>query len=173
MKLTPAERAILINQYSILAHLEGKPDAYKEEITAIRGGYDEDFAELVGYLEGETISEENRKLVRDVLWLYYLMKLTVNKAALEANTIKSDHTGRRKLEAVEPKFPGFDGNDGTGCLGFAEYLIFERDQFPEHRHQLNSHGGQPDYERMLDVWGTWGRPSTLTDGQVKELLAIR
>lgn len=164
-KLTPAERAILIGQYQILAAIEGDEEKYKDVIEVLSVGYELDYEEHVDGLS-DPLYEDDCKFVRDILLLYYLMKLARNK-----DTADVDAQGRRRFESVDPKFPGFDGNNQPRLLRYAKFLIEQQGQYPEHRHYLNSHGSQPDYESMIAKWEGWGRPTELTPAQVDELLA--
>jgi uncharacterized protein YfbU (UPF0304 family) len=168
-KLTPAERAILIGQYRILGALEGDPDSYEEVITVLDRGYE---AEYDQYLSAsKPMSKERTDFVRNIMWLYYLIKLAKNKEALDAPGGDRAPDGRLRLENFEPKFPGFDGNNDPELLGYANFLI-KHGQYVEHNHYLNSHGREPDYEAMLDLWRSWGKPIDLTEAQADELLDI-
>lgn len=169
-KLTPAERAILIKQYEILEIL--RECKFKEEIEALSSGYQTEYEDLIDGL-GEHMASKDCKMVTDILWLYYLMKLAKNKAALENPGGDREPDGRLRMQKLEPAFPGFDGNNEGRKLSYAKYLIEGRGQFEENKENyLNSHGSQPDYDGMLEVWKSWNSPVDLTEAQVDELLAI-
>lgn len=163
MKLDKFQRAVLINQFQTLARLEKAPNEYKKIIDALECGYELDIeAQLFGFYGN--LSEEDCKFVRDIMWLYYLMKLAKND--------KKD-LSREDMTKVDPKFPGFDGNAGDGLMGYATYITETLGEYPEHRHYMNSHGSHPDYRAMLALWGKWGRPSRLTAEQADELLGTK
>jgi uncharacterized protein YfbU (UPF0304 family) len=169
-KLTPAERAILIGQYRILAALEKNPKGYEEIITILDRGYEAEYDEYLGL--SEPIPEERTNFVHRIMWLYYLLKLTKNKEAVDNPGGDRDPSGRLRLENFEPKFPGFDGNKDPELLAYANFLI-KNGKYVEHNHYLNSHGSEPDYEAMLDLYASWGKPTEMTEAQADKLLSIR
>jgi uncharacterized protein len=171
-KLSPAERAILINQFKILGAVQGEPGACKDTIDVLSYGYELDYDEHIDGL-GEPLSKTECRFVHDILWIYYLIKLTKNQAAIGSAGGDRDEGGRLRLENMEPKFPGFDGNIQPGLLGYAKHLIEKDGKFVEHKHYLNSHGRQPDYREIIDRWRNWGAPVKMTAEQADELLAIR
>jgi len=169
-KLTPAERAILIGQYRILAAIEEDPSAYDEVITILERGYEAEYDEHLGLFE--PIAKERTDFVHRIMRLYYLLKLTKNKEVVDTPGGDRDSSGRLRLENFEPKFPGFDGNKDPELLAYANFLI-KNGKYVEHNHYLNSHGSEPDYEAMLDLWASWGKPNEMTEAQADELLSIR
>jgi uncharacterized protein YfbU (UPF0304 family) len=171
-KLSPVERAILINQFKIRGTIEGEPDAYQDTIDVLSNGYELEYDEHIDGF-GEPLPEDECKYVQDILWIYYLMKLAKNKAAVDSPSGDRDEGGRLRLENFEPKFPGFDGNTEPKQLGYAKHLIEKDGKFIEHKHYLNSHGAQPDYRAMIELWKSWGAPADLTEAQTDELLALR
>jgi uncharacterized protein YfbU (UPF0304 family) len=169
-KLSPVERAILINQFKILGAVQGEADAYQHTIDVLSNGYELEYDDHIDGF-GEPLPEEECQFVQNILWIYYLMKLAKNKTAVDNAGGDRDEGGRLRLENFEPKFPGFDGNDQPMHLGYAKHLIEKDGKFIEHKHYLNSHGSQPDYREMVELWQTWGSPSNLTEAQTDELLA--
>jgi len=170
-KLSPIERALLINQFKILGAVEGDPNAYQNTIDVLSYGYELEYESHIDGL-GEPLPESECKFVYDIFWLYYFMKVTRNKAAIDGAGGDRDETGRLRLENLEPKFPGFDANNQPKYFSYAKYLIERDNKFVEHKHYLNSHGAQPNYRKMLDLWKSWSSPIDLTETQVDELLNL-
>lgn len=170
-KLSPAERAILINQYRIMGLIEGNEDAYKKPIRVLSSGYELEYEDHIDGLH-DPMTEEECKFVYDILWLYYLLKLAKNADAVANSGGDRDSSGRLRLENFEPKFPGFDGNSEAKYLSYANFLIHEDGKFVEHKHYLNAHGGHKNYRKMLERWSELGDPTELTEDQADELLAL-
>lgn len=167
-KLSPAERAILIAQYRTLAAIEDDRDGYKAIITVLERGYESEYEEHIEGLS-DPLPEEECRYVRDILWIYYLLKVAKNRDAVDDPGGDRDATGRLRFENLEPKFPGFDGNSEPARLGYAKFLIGQG-QFVEHTPVANSHGMQPDYRAMIALHEAWGSPTKLTPEQAAELL---
>lgn len=168
-KLTPAERAILINQYEILQNSSGTPNRFQNHIEVLTNGYE---SEYENYIEGlrEPLPEDRCDYVRDIMWLYYLLKAFKNADHIKNGTGPRDADGRLKLEELDPKFPGFDGNNEPELLAYANFIVKKAQEHQEHNHYLNSHGSQPDYDSMLDAWQELGKPTELTSEHVETIM---
>lgn len=163
MKLDKFQRAVLINQFETLARLDNSSGGYKKIIDALERGYELDIDAQLFEFYGD-LSEQQCHFVRDIMWLYYLMKLAKNS---------TKDLSREDMSKLDPKFPGFDGNAGDGLLGYADYITQTLGEYPEHKHYLNSHGAHPNYDAMLGLWRKWGKPTTLTSAQADELLELK
>jgi uncharacterized protein YfbU (UPF0304 family) len=167
-KLSPAERAILIAQYRTLAALEDDPKAYERVIAILDRGYEAEYEEHIEGLS-EPMTESECRDVRDILWIYFRIKCAKNKDALADPGGDRDAHGGLRLENYEPKFPGFDGNNQPRQLAYAKFLI-EQGQFLEAAPIVNSHGFQPDYTNMLEMYRAWGSPTNLSQEEADDLL---
>lgn len=134
MKLTPAERLI----YSKLLEIESllKKDRDNEEtIEALRSGYSDFYGLEFIYDE---MSESDTTYVHDVFQMYQV----IQSALMHPDGLPDD-----------AKFPGFDGNNETNLVGFAQFLL-SSDRWTQvigsSRDFPNSHGLQRDYRGMLE-----------------------
>jgi hypothetical protein len=89
---------------------------------------------------------------------------------LAAIATKADGSG---WKTSNRNFPASTETINLKHLGYAKHLIEKDGKFVEHKHYLNSHGGQPDYREMIELWQSWGSPAKLTKTQTDELLAVR
>ena len=133
MVLSPFERLALAELMEI-HQLLAKNSDYEMNITALRDGYPDFYG--LQYFE-EELSADKATFVRDVFSLYQKLQ----------DALKLDSGG----VPDHAKCRGFDGNHATSLYGFARFLLNHNQwtsivgdsDFP------NSHGGQPDYRRML------------------------
>jgi uncharacterized protein len=166
MKLTEAQRWILINQYEILAHLDPKQSSrYEDAIEALQNGYELDYRRLSGITK-ETLPAKAAREVRDVLNLY--------RAITNSYKDLEDKTG---IDPSDIEFPGFDGNDeeeGRLYLYTEWYLNLDGGRyFPElnKANDCNSHRPMlATYRRMLAAWREMGQPQHISNAQLRTLI---
>lgn len=109
--LTPFQRLALMNQLSILKHLDPEnSEHYEDHIEILHGGYTIMYGELFKTVFEEMDVEECR-YVFDVLDKF--------RALINSFNELEDKQG---LTADDVSFEGFDGNNETKRLAFAEYL---------------------------------------------------
>ncbi|KYF69654.1 hypothetical protein BE15_25715 [Sorangium cellulosum] len=147
-KLTDVERALLINQLSILKLLAPR-DAryYDEKIEILRDGYEFFYDDVVQNLD--TVSTEDCKFVIHVLDMYRWFDTYIRKHSKDKE-VTTHHWAR---------FAGFSGNDETALMGFTRFLIKTQGKFAEQipnesrTDGFNSHAPVREvYERMLAVY---------------------
>jgi uncharacterized protein len=81
------------------------------------------------------------------------------------------------IEEHEAKFPGFDGNNESLQLGFAQFLIEDEGKFAESKNAgdgLNSHVPLLEmFRRMLPVWKELKHKQPLEKADIQAVIAQR
>lgn len=140
MKLSPAERAILANQYEILKRLGSDDADYDRMIEALRWGYESEYEGALGLYRDSEVTEADSKYVMDVLDMYRVLQAAAERHGVDTSRVV---------------FPGFDGNNEGNLWGYANFLRKQgRWTDLDVRFQdLDSHTGtRAKYERMLSVY---------------------
>lgn len=164
MKLTQQEKLILHNQYTILEKVyPEQADTYKKAQTILEYGYALEYGNLPGIQMSE-MSEESCRETRDIMDMFRYIYNAIDKS--EDSQIKDNF----KL-----KFHGFDGNDETKYMSYAEFLQSEgRWTELSGSDGMNSH--MPTLERyrsLLAVWRSLPNKFELTDDDLRSLSAAR
>jgi uncharacterized protein YfbU (UPF0304 family) len=166
--LTPFERLALINQFQILEMLD---PGHKEEYTKHRGilehGYTIFYADVFGGVRNE-LSIDGCKYVYDVLDMHL--------ALLRSYEELPDRSG---INPDDIRFRGFDGNNESKNLAFAEYLQEIGSWSEILKGGLNSHSLSTveGYPRMLQRWaeikGSSGAAGAwkMTADQIKKVIS--
>jgi uncharacterized protein YfbU (UPF0304 family) len=159
MKLTPAERLSLANQFRIRAKLEPN-DAEDHNYSAdiLERGYELFYPEIFQHIY-EPISAEDGNEVGDILTLYRLLQAAYSK-------------GIPKPTEGYATFQGFDANNDDQ-YGFAAFWIKRPGSWDELKSAPpNSHsrGSLPIYRRMLVAWKALGSPANITKEQVDTIM---
>jgi uncharacterized protein YfbU (UPF0304 family) len=114
MELTKKDRAILINQYRILKHLDpDSADRYDRLIEILERGYAVLYSEIEPTEDGTGLSEEECQFALDVLGLYRQIE------AYKDGNPKDKDIGQHPWG----RFRGFDGNTEAEYLSFARLLL--------------------------------------------------
>lgn len=144
IKLSPAERWILSNQYRIIAKLYPDEEKRCDEIREVlEDGYERHYSpEYLVTDPSEIMSAAECEEVLNILQMFLVLGQSWN--ALE------DRSG---IDESAVRFGGFDGNNETKQLGYTRWYCshdggrFEGDVNP---HDLNSHAQRlPRYRAML------------------------
>ena len=167
--LTPFERLSLMNQLSILKHLDPEnSEHYEDQIEILHGGYTIMYGELFKTVF-EEMDVDECKYVFDVLDMF--------RALINSFEALEDKQG---LTAEDVQFEGFDGNNETKRWAFAEYLQ-EAGRWKEtlvggmdshsimtmHRYPQMLERYEPIKQKILDShMGKW----QLTAEQIKEVV---
>lgn len=126
--LTPFERLLLLNQISILKHLDPEnANDYDKQIKILHSGYTIMYSELFRALF-EEIPVDECKYVLDVL--------NMHRTLVKSFEGLNDKQGLTKDDVA---FRGFDGNNETQRLAFAEYLLEKPGWQIALRNGLDSH----------------------------------
>jgi uncharacterized protein YfbU (UPF0304 family) len=143
VELSRKERWILSNQLRILEALyPNDADYYRKNRTAIEEGYSLHYSWAAEHIY-EELSYGECKEVLDILEMHSMMQRAYERL--------SDREG---IEEWKVKFAGFDGNDETRLMGYAQYFVEELGRYSDlDIEDFNSHmpsiGG---YRLMLLAW---------------------
>ena len=164
MDLSKKERLILRNQLKILEELEPEEaEYYRKTRKAIEKGFSLHYEPKV--LLYEEMSEEECREVINILNMY--RALTFSYKNLD---------DKSEIEEVKIEFPGFDGNNETKQLAYAEYFMNDLDRFAELRDDsdypdYNSHSRRLEqYRRMLNEWNAIGNKHELSKEEIIRLI---
>lgn len=152
-KLTDVERFIIANQFEILSRLDAlqgghESESYMRIAENLREGHEWLYSQMFDNLY-DVLDEESAQHVLDVLQLYDFLKFSYQ--------VLADKSG---ISAKDVEFDGFDGNNESEMLGFANALRKDRRyESVIGEYCKNSHYPTYDlYRRMLDKWAELGRP---------------
>lgn len=163
MKLSQVERAILSNQYRILAILEPEQaEHYRLAETAFQNGYELDYGDFLG-VYSDVVSEDDCREVLDILQMCRVLRQA-------ADEIKDLDDQQRELLT----FQGFDGNGETKHYAYAEWFCLERGRFGEFRSDFNSHMPMlPLYRTQLALWRKCADPNKPTAEELRAIADAR
>ncbi len=160
MKLTRVERWILSNQYRILAALRpDEADHLEQKCEALDSGYELHYGWLAEHIVEDTMSEDECKEVLDILAMFDGLRLSYKTL--------SDKSG---IDESDIRFQGFDGNNETKQMGYAQYFCLQDDgRFTDivNTKNLNSH--MPTmwrYQPMLREFKAIGKGMDLTKDEI-------
>ena len=163
IELTDKERLFLANQYEILAALNDD-EHYALMAETLKAGhkwlYDQFFDSL-----SEDLPDSQAQYVLTILGIFGDLQATYDNL-----TDKSDID-----EKVLP-FPGFDGNNESELLSFADSLIKHgRFESTLGKSARNSHMPTSDiYRRMIQRWNELGSPNyPYSKAVIQQILAAR
>jgi uncharacterized protein len=168
VKLTPVERILLLNQLRILEKLYPN-EGYDRWREAVEGGYTLHYDHGAPWL-GSEMDEAQCREVLDILDMYRSLSWSYDQL--------DDTSG---IDERDVRFAGFDGNNESDYLGYADYQMHVLGHYEESAvdgHAVNSHGQMLEmYRRLLPVWealrysNATGAP--LTAEQIKRVVAER
>jgi uncharacterized protein YfbU (UPF0304 family) len=114
IRLTPAERIILANEYRILSKVDPEnADHYTRNEEILKEGY----AEHYGHLEelfSDELPPEQTELVRDIITMYD--EIWVGFQGLSDQ--EKEEIGEKNIQ-----FPGFHGNSESALLHYAKFRM--------------------------------------------------
>lgn len=164
MELTDTERLILSNQYQLLAKLEND-DHYALMAETLRRGYKWLYNEYLEQSLWPNVDDDKAEFVVDILDIYSAMKASYEQL--------EDKSG---IEAREVEFPGFDGNNESDLMGFANFLL-KHNRFDDVLKKGGNNSHMPTveiYRRMLQAWHDMGEPTyPYSKEQIRQLLDAR
>ena len=161
MKLTPFERLSLLNQFRILEQVDlNNASSHRQACEILERGYTIEYGfTILQGVDGDEVSEQDCKEVRDVLDMYRALKAALRD--LPTGTLSEN----------DATFSGFDGNDETKHYAYARFLIEDQKKWPESQ-ALNSHTTMlGKYRRMLAEWATCSEKGHLTANEVNGILS--
>jgi uncharacterized protein len=145
-QLSRIERKILSNQYKMLERLDpDNADDYSYLRNIVDHGFEGDYEDVLRgtYEEPDTMSAVDCSYVGDVLQMYDMMQTAFKNGQQEG------------VELERLKFPGFDGNNETKFVAYAQHLRSHgKWTFIDLRSEdFNSHSPtEGRYRRMLAAW---------------------
>lgn len=160
--LSNTERLILANQFEILGHLK-KDDSYLHLAEDLRDGHEWIYEQRLRV--SEIIPAEKVEYILIILGIYSDIRDSYNQL--------SDKSG---IEEHLTTFPGFDGNNESEFLHFAQALS-RNNNFSETigKNARNSHMPTTEiYCRMISEWEKLGKPRfPLSKEQIQNILDAR
>jgi uncharacterized protein YfbU (UPF0304 family) len=148
IKLTDAERLILANQYEILSALQ-KDEDYARMAETLRDGHEWLYRQYFDSLS-ENLPDDKVTYVLRVLDIFRNMNNSYRELA--------DKSG---IDERDLAFRGFDGNNESDLLSFAEALRKDG-RFTETIGPTAKNSHMPTTaicERMIDTWRELGEPN--------------
>lgn len=165
LKLTEAERWILINQYRLLAAADPSDAKHCEDaITVLENGYEQYYGEFAGITpDHEIMSARIQDEVVEVLSMHSAMLMSFRNLQEKADITQ------RSIE-----FAGFDGNEEIELYAFVGWFLnWGHGRFTElgKQNDYNSHTPMMEtYRRMLEVWSRLGRRQQLSLEEIKQII---
>ena len=166
MKLDKKERLILSNQLKILEKLyPEESDYYAQHRKALEEGYSLHYGWLFENIYDE-MSVEECKEVLDILDMYRAITFSYQK--LEDKGELESHSYL--------KFRGFDGNNETKQMAYAQYFMINLDRYQELKYgqtspDLNSHMQMMSkYRNMLNEWKKYKDKYHLSKDHLESIL---
>ena len=165
--LTRLDRLKLANQYKILAKLyPDEADEYERYIEIVERGYAFEYGDLFYPIEAE-IGDE---LCREVLGVLNLHR------ALSQGFSQAGEQSLVKKEEIE--FRGYDGNNESDQMAFAQYFIAKKGRFEELyiSDDFNTHCPMTNrYRAMFEAWREIPaeRAFDLTIQEIRDILDVR
>jgi uncharacterized protein YfbU (UPF0304 family) len=144
MRLTPAERWILANQYRLMQMLSDRPvPLYEHAIRILESGYEDQYKYAAQGLREDPFPQDVAEEVKDILYMFTQMQW-----------VKDKITDPEILESHRFEFWGFDGNHSHYHLMYASFL-HELGEFKElgNRPTWDSHSDTIEtYRSMVRAW---------------------
>lgn len=167
IQLSLKDRLFLSNQYRILEALyPDEAESFKQKCIIVENGYELHYSELNVAIIENRLTVETCHEVMDILDMY--------RALNDSYKRLKDKEG---IAERDLQFDGFDGNDGSGRLGYARFLILTQGRWQEILEErqgfdLNSHSAVIEmYRRMLSAWEKMGKKCDLSLDEIKLILA--
>ncbi|SRR6266540_352616 len=165
MPLSKSERLILANQYKILESLEPSERDYAKAIEALENGYELAIDDLFSSIF-EGLSSEQCRFVIKSMAMYDALQRSYKSLA-----------DKKSIEARKVKFPGFDGNNETELMSYAQFVVEREERFTYLEtgdDGFNSHTEMSErYRAMLAVWHSIEEPYDLSSDQMARILDAR
>lgn len=171
IKLTQAERMILINQLTILKAIDKSGDAKEldRQIEILEKGFETFYDRVSPCHLYEPFSDEDSNFVFRVLAMYEAIDHYMREHPDDAADLEKVHLIH---------FAGFDGNNESEFLTFTRFLLTKQAMFTgQLKHEkttdgFNSHMPRVNvYRRQVERWGAMKEPFDLSPEQVRSILS--
>jgi uncharacterized protein len=141
-ELTKFQRLVLVNQFLILEKLyPERANDYEITREALQAGYPTWYDDDFSYLIFDGLTEKQCKDADDILCMFWDMSNTYD--SLE------DKSG---IDEKRVRFWGFDGNNETEYMGYADYVINKKSRYSGLIAQNSHRPTLGTYRRMLMEW---------------------
>jgi uncharacterized protein YfbU (UPF0304 family) len=166
-----SERLVLSNQYRILEKLYPEEAAYFAEAReTVEQGYEGYYWRVFQSIDSEVVTQEECKEVLETMTMYSCLKDSFERL-----------TDKSGIDARDIQFDGFDGNNESSLLSFANFYCGSGGRkFTDliDDHVPNSHSPRIDmYRRMLSVWASvperMHRPREMSKESIQKIIAAR
>lgn len=158
--MTKLERLILFNQFTILQQMEPSLGDFEQACEILRNGYTAHYSDLTKYMFDEWPESECNE-IQSIFHMFDVLK-----------TSYADLTDKSDIDPYEVEFPGFDGNEETRYMEYAQFIKkLGRFRGVGGDHGLNSHDEMmPTYRAMLARFQSFGEKTKLTKEELSEIL---
>ena len=170
VKFSDGERALLIMMRDLLQHFEIESECDPEFLAKViyGGHYWAPKWNMQGLFHGEVDDPDDVHFVVEVMVMWDQLERSFAKLSKQDKELvqKEAHPF-----ASDVRFDGFDGNNESGLVSIARFLVREMDRFADFANrELNSHMPTVDmYRRMLKVFtpirnsshGSWLSPAQI------------
>ncbi len=161
LELSDAQRLILFNQYRILEFVDpDHAETYATVQKALMFGYEEHYADAVLWLaDRDVLTREESREAMNIMGMFVALKRSYE-----------DLKDKSGIDTTLMTFTGFDGNHEAKLMGYARFLVHDKQMFEELKpggDDFNSHGpflGM--YQAMLAKWESLGEPYQMSKEQI-------
>ena len=170
VKLSRTERAQFIYLLKILKNQGDQDYDYDNLIKALQYGFELHYSDVFECLFDEELTSDQCREVLDILEMY--------RGIIYSYTNLKREGKQGTLTDEDVRFKGFDGNNETKQMSYADYFIKDLDRYSEieelSRGYYNSHCQMlPRYRSMLRKWETYQTlPNRymMNEQQIKDLI---
>jgi uncharacterized protein len=169
MRLTRAERLLVLRQLEILAEMKpDESDDFETMMDILTYGYEWHYDDIAAdvFDDRYTMTRDQSIIVVDILDMHRTLKYTYRDL--------KDNSG---IESWKLDFIGFDGNNETRYMAYARFLIEKQRKFEdvisqESSDKFNSHVPMMDsYKKMLEEWNRSPNKYKLTKSDIIRILS--
>jgi uncharacterized protein len=158
--LSKAERLVLVNQYKTLQAVNAADEHMVKHYHRLEEIFERGYVQLYGTAFSDLWDELPPEVSEEALSI-----LDMHRAMLWS---LGQSPNPKDVERV--KFIGFDGNNESDHLGFAEFFTQDGDKYKELHIFDSHHVTLPRYRRMLEEWKRMERNPHLTREQIDRIL---
>ncbi|MED3728538.1 YfbU family protein [Priestia filamentosa] len=122
LNFSKEQRALLINQFEVLKHLDSSNSkSYDNKIEILQNGYSDFYDEIAGNISDEFPKDQSQK-VWDILKLYRKLYFSYENLTPEE---------QEQIDEEEVIFQGFDGNEESNYYVFAKFIVEKAERYSE------------------------------------------
>lgn len=164
MEMTPAQRLILSNQYTLMRQLDpDNADKYQRLKTIVERGYALQMREL-----DKDFGEMSESMCREVIQYMEMFH------ALQTSYELLEEQAQESINPRRLKFWGFDATTEHALMQYVRFLIGCEGMYPQFadaEHQFNSQTPMLEkYQRMMNQWQACPRKYHLCSNEISKIL---